>query len=236
MKIIFVFSDHRQAVSCLPEPQPDEEHGASDSSSVSPDDADDSDSEDERPPVLSIHNYFLQSSVNATLSDRLAARIYRKDTLSLKNMLDTPPPVDDIPNQTVQERREKMAEASIKLERKLSQRPTARELEQRNILKGRWPRGPSFFRSEMMEQRRRVLLRKLSFRPTIEELKDRQIIKFNDYVEVTNAESYDRRSDKPWVHLTPQEKAAIRKELNEFKSCEMEVHEASRQFTRFHRP
>lgn len=26
--------------------------------------------------------------------------------------------------------------------------------------------------------------------------------------------------------------AAIRKELNEFKSCEMEVHEESKQFTR----
>uniref|UniRef100_A0A3P9H954 Phosphatase and actin regulator 4 n=1 Tax=Oryzias latipes TaxID=8090 RepID=A0A3P9H954_ORYLA len=34
--------------------------------------------------------------------------------------------------------------------------------------------------------------------------------------------------------LSPQ--AAIRKELNDFKSSEMEVHEESRIYTRFHRP
>ncbi len=47
---------------------------------------------------------------------------------------------------------------------------------------------------------------KLSFRPTIQELKDKQIIKFNDYVEVTEAEIYDRKADKPWTRLTPTEK------------------------------
>lgn len=72
-------------------------------------------------------------------------------------MLDanSPPMVDDIPNQTAEERREKMEEASVRLERyeffhrlclvfflskkffrKLSQRPTAEELELRNILRG----------------------------------------------------------------------------------------------------
>ncbi|KAJ8279878.1 hypothetical protein COCON_G00069440 [Conger conger] len=35
----------------------------------------------------------------------------------------------------------------------------------------------------------------------------------------------------PWPY-----RAAIRKELNEFKSTEMEVHESSRHLTRFHRP
>ncbi|KHJ48637.1 RPEL repeat protein [Trichuris suis] len=163
----------------------------------------------------------------------LASRVYRKDTLSLKDMLDLPPPVDDIPNQTQQERRHKMEMVSVKLERKLSQRPTAEELEQRNILRDE--NAPAMAK-QMMEHRRRVLLRKLSFRPTIEELKERQIIKFNDYVEVTNAEMYDRRADKPWARLTPKDKAAIRKELNEYKSSEMEVHEKSKQFTRFHRP
>ncbi len=49
----------------------------------------------------------------------------------------------------------------------------------------------------------------LSFRPTIEELKDRQIIKFNDYVEVTQAEMYDRKADKPWTKLTPQDKVLL---------------------------
>lgn len=77
---------------------------------------------------------------------------------------------------------------------------------------------------------------KLSFRPSIEELKERKIIKFNDYVEWTDAHEYDRRADKPWTRLTPKDKAAIRKELNEFKSKEMAVHEESKHLTRFHRP
>jgi phosphatase and actin regulator 4 len=59
-----------------------------------------------------------------------------------------------------------------------------------------------------------------------------QIIRFNDYIEVTQAHEYDRRADKPWTRLTPKDKAAIRKELNEFKSSEMEVHEDSRHLTR----
>lgn len=60
----------------------------------------------------------------------------------------------------------------------------------------------------------------------------RQIIRFNDYIEVTQAHDYDRRADKPWTRLTPKDKAAIRKELNEFKSSEMAVHEESRHLTR----
>ena len=66
----------------------------------------------------------------------------------------------------------------------------------------------------------------------MDELKERKIIRFNDYVEVTSAHDYDRRADKPWTRLTPRDKAAIRKELNEFKSLEMEVHEESRYMTR----
>jgi len=46
----------------------------------------------------------------------------------------------------------------------------------------------------------------LSFRPTLEELKERKIIRFNDYVEVTNAHDYDRKADKPWTRLTPEDK------------------------------
>lgn len=67
----------------------------------------------------------------------------------------------------------------------------------------------------------------------MDELKERKIIRFNDYVEVTSAHDYDRRADKPWTRLTPRDKAAIRKELNEFKSLEMEVHEESRYMTRY---
>ncbi|GCB77678.1 hypothetical protein scyTo_0020599, partial [Scyliorhinus torazame] len=88
---------------------------------------------------------------------------------------------------------------------------------------------------ERLEIRRR-LTRKLSLRPTVAELQARRILRFNEYVEVTEAQDYDRRADKPWTRLTPADKAAIRKELNEFKSREMEVHEESRHLTRFHRP
>nr|XP_045015806.1 phosphatase and actin regulator 2 isoform X2 [Jaculus jaculus] len=83
---------------------------------------------------------------------------------------------------------------------------------------------------------KRRLSRKLSLRPSVAELQARRILRFNEYVEVTHSPDYDRRADKPWARLTPADKAAIRKELNEFKSTEMEVHEESRQFTRFHRP
>lgn len=114
---------------------------------------------------------------------------------------------------------------------------------------------------KLKEEKKRMLLRKLSFRPTVEELKEKkvslsvnanfvinpriclnfyemlfsslsQIIRFNDYIEVTQAHDYDRRADKPWTRLTPKDKAAIRKELNEFKSSEMDVHDDSRHLTR----
>uniref|UniRef100_A0A3Q3WN24 Uncharacterized protein n=1 Tax=Mola mola TaxID=94237 RepID=A0A3Q3WN24_MOLML len=106
--------------------------------------------------------------------------------------------------------------------RRLSQRPTTEELEQRNILKRK------FLNT--------LLTKDLSVRPTVAELVARRILRFNEYVEVTDAKEYDRRADKPWTRLTPADKAAIRKELNEFKSREMEVHEDSKHFTRFHRP
>lgn len=50
---------------------------------------------------------------------------------------------------------------------------------------------------------------------------------------MTQAHDYDRRADKPWTRLTQKDKAAIRKELNEFKSSEMAVHEDSRHLTRW---
>uniref|UniRef100_A0A8C8RSW1 Phosphatase and actin regulator n=1 Tax=Pelusios castaneus TaxID=367368 RepID=A0A8C8RSW1_9SAUR len=113
--------------------------------------------------------------------------------------------------------------------RRLSQRPTAEELEQRNILK---PRNEQEEQEEKREIKRR-LTRKLSQRPTVEELREKKIlIRFSDYVEVADAQDYDRRADKPWTRLSAADKAAIRKELNEFKSTEMEVHELSRHLTR----
>uniref|UniRef100_A0A668VL27 Phosphatase and actin regulator 1 n=1 Tax=Oreochromis aureus TaxID=47969 RepID=A0A668VL27_OREAU len=116
---------------------------------------------------------------------------------------------------------------------RLSQRPTAEELEQRNILK------PRNEQEEMEEKReiKRRLTRKLSQRPTVEELRQAKIlIRFSDYVEVSDAQDYDRRADKPWTRLTAADKAAIRKELNDFKSNEMEVHESSRHLTRYKLP
>ena len=47
-----------------------------------------------------------------------------------------------------------------------------------------------------------------------------------------DAEHYDRRAPKPWTMLRPEDKAAIRKELNEFKRYEMEVHPDSEHMTR----
>jgi len=61
-------------------------------------------------------------------------------------------------------------------------------------------------------------------------------IKFSDYIEVKEVEAYDRSGDKPWMRLTAAEKAMIRKELNEFKAREMDVHAESKAFTRFHYP
>ncbi|XP_029442712.1 phosphatase and actin regulator 3-like isoform X1 [Rhinatrema bivittatum] len=90
------------------------------------------------------------------------------------------------------------------------------------------------------EERREIkqrLTRKLNQRPTVDELRDRKIlIRFSDYVEVAKAQDYDRRADKPWTRLSAADKAAIRKELNEYKSNEMEVHASSKHLTRYHRP
>ena len=55
-------------------------------------------------------------------------------------------------------------------------------------------------------------------------------------VQVLDCEEYDRTAEKPWTKLTPRDKAMIRRELNDFKSSEMEVHHDSRHMTRFHKP
>lgn len=46
----------------------------------------------------------------------------------------------------------------------------------------------------------------LSQRPTVAELQARKILRFHEYVEVTEAQDYDRRADKPWTKLTPADK------------------------------
>uniref|UniRef100_A0A7N9AUA0 Phosphatase and actin regulator n=1 Tax=Mastacembelus armatus TaxID=205130 RepID=A0A7N9AUA0_9TELE len=180
------------------------------------DDVDDDDDDDED-----------DDSIFTSGKDSLAIKLSNRPSkreLEEKNIL---------PMQTDEERLESRQQIGTKLTRRLSQRPTAEELEQRNILK------PRNEQEEMEEKReiKRRLTRKLSQRPTVEELRQAKIlIRFSDYVEVSDAQDYDRRADKPWTRLTAADKAAIRKELNDFKSNEMEVHESSRHLTRFHRP
>ncbi|XP_041649672.1 phosphatase and actin regulator 4B isoform X5 [Cheilinus undulatus] len=196
------------------------------------DDDSDEDEEDEPPPSA------------------LASRVKRKDTLALKlssrpsapdrdrfnqdrsSRDDQPPGQTGLTWQSREQWEAIRTQIGTALTRRLSQRPTAEELEQRNILQ---PKNQADRQAEVREIKRR-LTRKLSQRPTVAELQARKILRFHEYVEVTDAQDYDRRADKPWTKLTPADKAAIRKELNDYKSTEMEVHEESRIYTRFHRP
>ncbi|XP_027374529.1 phosphatase and actin regulator 4 isoform X1 [Bos indicus x Bos taurus] len=165
----------------------------------------------------------------------LANKVKRKDTLAMKlNHKPSEPEMNmnSWPRKSKEEWNEIRHQIGNTLIRRLSQRPTPEELEQRNILQ---PKNEADRQAEKREIKRR-LTRKLSQRPTVAELLARKILRFNEYVEVTDAHDYDRRADKPWTKLTPADKAAIRKELNEFKSSEMEVHEESKHFTRYHRP
>ncbi|TNN16051.1 Phosphatase and actin regulator 1 isoform 3 [Schistosoma japonicum] len=152
----------------------------------------------------------------------LACRPCREDLIS-KNI---------IPSTTLEARAELRVDIEASLERRLNQRPTTDELKQKNILHV----DTEEVRNKIKEERKQILTRKLSFRPTVEELRRRKIIRFNDYVEVSEADAYDRRADKPWTRLTLRDKADIRKELNEFKATEMDVHAESRHYTRYHRP
>ncbi|XP_053146432.1 phosphatase and actin regulator 2 isoform X2 [Hemicordylus capensis] len=173
---------------------------------------------------------------DASNESSLASKIRRRDTLAIK--LGNRPSKKELedknilPRTSEEERQEIRHQIGTKLVRRLSQRPTSEELEQRNILRQKNEEEEQEAKREL----KRSLSRKLSLRPTVAELQARRILRFNEYVEVSDSPDYDRRADKPWARLTPADKAAIRKELNEFKSTEMEVHEESRQFTRFHRP
>eukprot|EP00063_Salmo_salar_P020851 XP_013995686.1 PREDICTED: phosphatase and actin regulator 1-like isoform X5 [Salmo salar] len=177
---------------------------------------------------------------DSLFTSTLGLKVLRKDSLAVK--LSNRPSKSELeeknilPMQTDEERLESRQQIGTKLTRQLSQRPSAEELEQRNILKREY----SLNEQEELEEKREIkrrLTRKLSQRPTVEELRQAKIlIRFSDYVEVSDAPEHDRRADKPWTRLTAADKAAIRKELNDFKSHEMEVHESSRHLTRFHRP
>ncbi|XP_078011222.1 phosphatase and actin regulator 2 isoform X3 [Phascolarctos cinereus] len=195
--------------------------------------ANDSDSDG---PILYTDDEEEEEDEDDSGESALASKIRRRDTLAIK--LGNRPSKKELEDKNIlqrtseEERQEIRQQIGTKLVRRLSQRPTSEELEQRNILK---QKNEEEEQEAKMELKRR-LSRKLSLRPTVAELQARRILRFNEYVEVTDSPDYDRRADKPWARLTPADKAAIRKELNEFKSTEMEVHEESRQFTRFHRP
>uniref|UniRef100_A0A8C2QQ28 Phosphatase and actin regulator n=1 Tax=Cricetulus griseus TaxID=10029 RepID=A0A8C2QQ28_CRIGR len=212
------------------------EMGESSESFSAPDDeaprdyqANDSDSDG---PILYTDDDEEEDDDDGSGESALASKIRRRDTLAIK--LGNRPSKKELEDKNIlqrtseEERQEIRQQIGTKLVRRLSQRPTTEELEQRNILK---QKNEEEEQEAKMELKRR-LSRKLSLRPTVAELQARRILRFNEYVEVTDSPDYDRRADKPWARLTPADKAAIRKELNEFKSTEMEVHEESRQFTR----
>ncbi|KAG2460588.1 RCC1 protein, partial [Polypterus senegalus] len=157
----------------------------------------------------------------------LANKVKRKDTLALKLNQPSQREVEEmsvVPRQTKEE-----------WEAFRTQIGTALTRYKKCILFNRFmgvkERNEADRQAEKREIKRR-LTRKLSQRPTVAELQARKILRFHEYVEVTSAQDYDRRADKPWTKLTPADKAAIRKELNEFKSSEMEVHEQSKIYTR----
>ncbi|ERE84988.1 phosphatase and actin regulator 2-like protein [Cricetulus griseus] len=212
------------------------EMGESSESFSAPDDeaprdyqANDSDSDG---PILYTDDDEEEDDDDGSGESALASKIRRRDTLAIK--LGNRPSKKELEDKNIlqrtseEERQEIRQQIGTKLVRRLSQRPTTEELEQRNILK---QKNEEEEQEAKMELKRR-LSRKLSLRPTVAELQARRILRFNEYVEVTDSPDYDRRADKPWARLTPADKATIRKELNEFKSTEMEVHEESRQFTR----
>ncbi|XP_003383494.1 PREDICTED: phosphatase and actin regulator 4B-like [Amphimedon queenslandica] len=186
---------------------PNDDESSSEEDNVDGDEYNDDDEEDEEPEMGGFSKVLRHDSV-AILRER------RKN--------------EPITTQTA----ETKAVVEKQLERRLSLRPPRHELEARNILKGK----ANTQRELELEEMKANLTRKLSRRPTVKELRERNILKFAEYAEVVECEDYDRRADKPWTRLRPEDKAAIRKELNEFKKMEMEVHPDSQYMTRFHKP
>ncbi|XP_041484885.1 phosphatase and actin regulator 2-like isoform X2 [Lytechinus variegatus] len=177
------------------------------------------------------------SDIEEEYCTSLAAKVKRNNSLAIK--LENRPSRKHleerniIPRKSDDDKKIDKDKIGAALVRRLSQRPTQEELEQRNIYREQSQIDAA---KAEREEKKRTLTRKLSLRPTVDELRKRNIINFNEYVEVIEAVDYDRKADKPWTRLTPQDKAYIRKELNDFKSTEMNVHEDSKKFTRFHRP
>ncbi|KAF7661417.1 hypothetical protein LDENG_00262450 [Lucifuga dentata] len=206
--------------------------GDSDGPVLYKDEDSDEDEEDEPPPSALASRVKRKDTLALKLSNRPSAPDRDRFTQERSARDDQPPGQTGLTWQSREQWEAIRTQIGTALTRRLSQRPTAEELEQRNILQ---PKNQADRQAEVREIKRR-LTRKLSERPTVAELQARKILRFHEYVEVTDAQDYDRRADKPWTKLTPADKAAIRKELNDYKSTEMEVHEESRIYTRFHRP
>jgi len=188
----------------------------------------------QRPPLKELEDKNVIHQIGKEEWQERKERIGNK----LERKLSTRPTEDEmkernlIPKISKVDKEELKRRISIKLERRLSIRPTETDLKDRNILR--------FQTDEQARQRQEetkvILQRKLSIRPSVAELRKRKILKFSEFIDVVNCEQYDRSADKPWTRLTPRDKASIRKELNDFKSLEMEVHADSRHLTRFHKP
>ncbi|TRY92026.1 hypothetical protein DNTS_034910, partial [Danionella cerebrum] len=163
------------------EEEEEDDHHPDDSDSDGPvlykDDESDEDEDEDSPPSA------------------LASRVKRKDTLALKlssrpSAPDRQPPEwqmrpehSSLSWQSKEQWEAIRTQIGTALTRRLSQRPTAEELEQRNILQ---PKNEADRQAEVREIKRR-LTRKLSQRPTVAELQARKILRFHEYVEVTNS-------------------------------------------------
>jgi hypothetical protein len=123
---------------------------------------------------------------------------------------------------------------AMALEKRISLRQSKDDLANRNIIRSETPQEAE----ERKASIRGILARRISQRPTVDKLKEDKILKFDQYVDVFQTyrrSQYDRAGDRPWTHLTTKDKISIKKELNEFKSEEMDVHPDSAKFTRFHK-
>ncbi|CAJ0915641.1 unnamed protein product [Ranitomeya imitator] len=178
------------------------------------------------------------SSWHAEDRGALANKVKRKDTLAMK-LGGKPSPQEqdtELPHRSREEWNQIREQIGSQLNRRLSQRPTAEELEQRNILQSH----PIRIRldnatavpyvnnlavkneADRLAERREIkrrLTRKLSQRPTVAELLERKILRFNEYVEVTDAHDYDRRADKPWTKLTPADKLSCSSRCLRSQGC-----------------
>merc|ERR1712131_250628 len=140
--------------------------------------------------------------------DDLARKIARRDTIAREkeiNELKLKAKSNDM--QT------RKNDIELALSRRLSQRPSIEELKARNICRNKSEKQEK----EDREKIKKELSRRLSQRPNVEVLKKKKILKFEEYVDVYEVPNIERKAEKPWTKLTPQDKADIRKELNEYK-------------------